>query len=511
MQLVPVPGSQQSCFVVHDHSGFTVTRATIHNTSYPLLRQWVVLCATTIFSLLSPPSVAATWEIKPSLVLSENYSTNISRARLGQEQKDWVTQINPSLVLSIDGPKLKLVANYHMQNSLYAANSRMNATRHELHATANGKLYEDMLLMDGKASISQYNINPLGQQTFNAFNTQANRADVRTFSVSPYLRGRYKGLVNGEIRYTLGSVSSTAFGLSNNRTDSLALSASSGHSFTVLRWNLYYSKQKSTYSGFPTSINNSNYGAKFNYMITPRLSLDASTGYEKSDYVSIARPPKGASNMVGFTWAPSLRTHVDLQAGRRAYGPSLSFNVKHHSRKSLWNIAYTEDITTTQSQFLANAGQAAPLFGPTNFLSNQVFLQKRLSASVTVTGHRNDLTFSLFESSRDAQTPQVQNLALLGAANLALGNRSKQRGGSASWNSKLSPFITSNLTAGYNRNDFLAAGISSQDRNLMLRITTQLQPDLSYSLSLLHNQHESSQINFNSRESAIAAALMMQF
>lgn len=489
-----------------------MTRRTLYRKAYALQCLTGMLCVLATFLHESIRTAeAAEWTIKPSLELNESYSSNISRARIGQERQDWVTQINPNLKLSIDGPKLELDARYRMQNSLYAANSRLNATRHELNASAHAKVFEDLLFVDGKATVSQYNINPLGPQNFNAFNTKANRADVRSASISPYLRARYKGWVNGEVRYTLGSVSTTAFGLANSRSDTLSLSASSGHSFTALRWNVYYSKQKASYSTFLTPINNWNYGARFNYMITPRLSLDATTGYEKSDYVSIARAPKGPTNMIGFTWAPSLRTHIDLQAGRRAYGPSLAFNVKHRSRHTVWDVAYSEDVTTTQAQFLANAGQVAPVFGPTNFLSNQVFLQKRLTASVTITGHRNDLSFSLFDASRDAQTAQNQNLALFGAANLTLGNRSKQRGGSASWNSRLSAHTTGNVTAGYSKNNFLASGITSQERHILFRVTTQLEKDMSYSLSLLHNQHESSQANFNTRENAISAALMMQF
>lgn len=489
-----------------------MTHLRTHCATRRLLRQIALACAlSSLPLLLAAPAAAAEWQIKSHLQLSENYSTNISRTPLGQERKDWITQITPSLELSVNGPRLKLDAHYQMPNSIYAANSGMNNTRHDLNVTAHGKIYEDLLFVDGKATVSQYNISPLGMQAFNAFNTKANRADVRTFSLSPYLSSRYKGLVNGEIRYSLGSVSSTAFGLANYRSDGVSVSASSGHSFTALHWSLYYNKQRFSYPGFQTAINNSNYGARFNYLITPRLSLDASTGFEKSDYVSIARQPKGATSMVGFTWAPSLRTHIDLQAGRRAYGPSLAFSVKHRSRKTLWDIAYTEDVTTTQAQFLGNAGLAAAAFGPTNFLSNQMFLQKRLSASITLTGQRNDLVFTLFNSTREAQTTANQNLALLGAANLALGNRSKQKGANASWNRKLSPTVTGNLSAGYTRNDFLASGISSQERHVLFRLTTQLEPDLSYSLSLLHNQYESSQINFNSRQNAITAALLMQF
>ncbi len=462
--------------------------------------------------LLPQPVDAAEWTVKPSLSLTENYSDNVRHAPRGNEQSDLITQINPGLNLTGTGPKLTFNTVYQMQNLFYAKNKQSDSTRHSLNTNAHTELVNDQLFLDGIASVSQQNTSALGAQALNNFNITANRTEVRSLSISPYLRHRFQGWANSEVRYTHGVVSTNASGLANNQIDSILLNLDSGHSFTTLRWGVRYNKQKSGYGNSLQSINSDAYTGNLGYRITPRFTLNASAGHEKFDYVSTARPPNGSHYSTGFTWTPSQRTNIAASVGHRFFGQSFALNAKHRSRKALWNLDYNEDVTTTQAQFQSNAGMPAPILaGATNFLSNQIFLQKRLTASVTMTGHRNTLNFNLFDSSRDAQTSQAQNFALLGAANLALGNKSKQLGGNASWIHQISPYTSTNLTVGYIKNSFPALNITSHDQTIQLRINSKLQPDLGCSVNLLHNQHNSTLPNSDSRENALTTTLLMQF
>jgi len=490
-----------------------VNRTTTHAAVRLLCGHLAALCPAAAVVLLLPQQVdAAEWTVKPSLSLTENYSDNIRRAPRGNEQSDLITQISPGLNLTGTGPKLTFSTIYQMQNLFYAKNKQSDSTTHNLSTSAHTELVNNQLFLDGIASVSQQNTGTLGPQTLNNFNITANRAEVRSLSISPYLRHRFQGWANSEVRYTHGVVSTNAVGLANSQTDSVLLSLDSGYSFTTLRWGMHYNNQKSSYGNALQTINSDTYAGNLGYMITPRFTLNASAGHEKFNYVSVARPPQGSHYSAGFTWAPSQRTNIDASIGHRFFGQTFALNARHRSRKTTWNLGYSEEVTTTQAQFQANAGLPAPILpGSSNFLSNQVFLQKRLTASVTMTGHSNTLNFNLFDSSRNAQTSQAQNLALLGAANLALGNKSKQLGGNASWVRQISPYTSTHLTLGYIKNNFPALNITNNDKNIQLGIHSKLQPDLGYSVSLRHNQYHSTLPNSNSRENAITAALLMQF
>jgi len=479
----------------------------------PYYVRLIVLCPVTAVIILLPQLTrAAEWKLKPSLTLTENFSDNIRRATRGNEQSDLITQVTPGLTLTGTGPSLTLNTHYTMQNLLYARNTQNNAIRHNLTGNAHTELIKDRFFIDGVTSVGQQYTNTLGPQGLNNFNITANRADVRSLSISPYLRNRFQGWASSEVRYTRGIVNTSAIGLANNQTDSLSLSLNSGHSFNAVRWGLHYGKQKSSYGNALKTINNQTYTANLGYMITPRFSLNASAGYEKSDYAAIARQPQGSHYSAGFTWSPSQRTSVDASIGHRYFGNSFSLHAKHRSRKTTWNLAYSEDITSTQAQLLMNTGLPAPILpGPANFFTNRVLLQKSLTASATIKGQRNSVTFNLFDTLRTAQTSQTLNLGLLGALNQTLSDKSTQQGGNATWSSTISPYTTSNLTLGYTKSSFPSAGISNNNKNLQLGITSKIQPDLGYSVSLRHNQYNSNLPNSTSKENALTASLLMQF
>lgn len=482
-----------------------------HPVRRPFFRLLSIVCA--IAALLpAQPAIAAEWRLKLSLNIAETYSDNIRMASRGNERSDWVTQVSPGLAITAEGPGLKLNTRYQMQNQLYAANQQRNSTRHLLNADAHRELIKSQLFIDGSASVSQQNISALGAQAINNINLTANRADVTTLTISPYLVHRFGSEADGEIRYTQALVNTNAAGLANTRTSRLALKLDSGEAFKSLAWHLNYNQQQSSYSNFVQTINTSTYTGNLSYRITPRFALNAVAGYEKSDYNPTGRPPAGPIYSAGFSWAPGTRTTIEASAGQRYFGSNFALNAKHHSRRTTWSMSYNEDITTTQAQMLANTGTFnQPQSGPTNLLSNQVFLQKRLQTSATLNGQRNTLTFTLFDVLRNGQTPQTQNIALFGVANQALGNNSKQLGGTAFWSSKITPHTTSNLTLGYAVNSFPSLGITSYDKNLQLGISTQLQTKLNSLIEWRRNQRNANLANSDYMENTLSASLMMQF
>jgi len=500
-------------FIPHRWRGNAVKNRAAHPKSLQFLYRLSSLFPITVVILFLPQTAkAAEWSLKLSLSLSESYSDNIAMSSPPNKRPDWATDVSPGLILTANGSRLKLQAHYQMQNVFYAHNGQHNATNHHLKADAHSELVEEHLFLDGIANVSQQNISASGNQSLNNFNISANRADVTSLIISPYLKNHFQGLADSEIRFTHSILSTNALGFANDQNNKLMLKLDTGHAFGVMKGGLSYTVQQSNYSNFVPTINGENYTGNLSYMLTPRFALNANAGYETSDYLSIGRQPRGVFYSAGITWVPSQRTHIEASAGHRFYGSTFAIAAKHRSRRTTWQLDYSEDVTTTQAQFLADAGLPnQPVPGPGNFFSNRVFLQKRWQGSVTVTGRRNTVVFNLFDVWRDAQTPQAQNLALLGAANLALSDQSKQLGSNTSWNSKITPQTTATLTAGYSRNILPTVGITSYDSNIQLSVATRLETGVSSAIRLLHNQRSSNQPNGNYQENAITAALLMQF
>ncbi|MDD5404046.1 MAG: TIGR03016 family PEP-CTERM system-associated outer membrane protein [Sulfuricella sp.] len=505
-------------------------------------------CSAAAILLLPAHAIAAEWTIVPSLDLKETYSDNITLAPRGYEQSDFVTQVIPGISLTGTGPRLRVNARYAMQNLFYAQESNRNTINHMLNANANAELVDNLLFMDGLASISQQNISLTGPQAADNVNVTGNRTEVKTYSLSPYLRHSFGNTASSELRYTHSAVSSGVGGLADSQTDRINLGINSGSAFRTVGWGLNYSNQKTAYDNSASTLiqsrDNEVISGNLRYMVTSRFSLKATGGYEKNDYISIGTKPEGSFWSGGFSWTPGPLTSIDASAGKRFFGNTYSLAASHRTRLTAWNIAYNEDITSTQSQFLLpptidtsgflNQLWAATIPDPVarqqivdsfiqanglplslaeslNYLTNRLFLQKSLRASVALTGARNTLVLSLFNTSRNAQTAQAQDSILFGSSNLALSDKTRQVGGNALWNWRLGPRTSANINAGYTRMSYPELDRTDNDKTLRFSLVRQIQPKLSGAVELRRLQRDSSQSIGTYRENAVTASLHMSF
>lgn len=493
--------------------------------------------------LLSFSTHAADWKITPSLDLKETYTDNVKLASSGNEETDFITQINPGIAVSGTGSHLKLNGRYTMQNLFYLNDSRPSTIRHQLNADGNIELLDDFFFVDAKASISQQNISAFGPQSTDNTNVTGNISNVTTYSISPYIHHHFKNFASAESRLTHDSVSTGTGGLSDSVSNRITASLTSGSDFGRLGWGLHYTKQKLDYINRPT-VDLETYYGDLRYRVTPHLSLVATGGEEKNNYLSVTGNSGGAFWTGGFEWKPTQRTSIAASAGQRFYGSSYSLKADHRSRRTLWSASYSEDITTTRDQFLLPAtfdtaeflvkshlfdflpeaerlaaaeafikanGLPEALADSVNYFTNRFFLQKRLQASVSFSGVRNTLILSIFDTSREAQTSQDADSLLLGSSSLSLNDNTNSTGVNALWNWRLSPNASANLSAGLTRTTSNSTNRQDDLKTLRVSVTKQFQPKLNGMIELRHNERDSNQANSGYSENAITASVNMNF
>lgn len=530
---------------------------------------------------LSPSSHAADWKITPSLDLRETYTDNVRLASPGNEKSDFITQVSPGVSVTGTGSRLKVNMSYAMQNTAHAREDSQIATSHRLNAHGNAELIEQLFFLDGKAGLSQQNISLFGPQTTDNTYLAGNRATVANYSVSPYLRNRFGSIATSELRYTHDEVRTRVGGLSDSKGDSVLFNLSSGPAFRKLGWGLRYNKHKTDYSNNP-SVETESYSVNLRFMITPKFGLTATKGYEKYDYISTTgtqpeerswtagfswtpstkisiQASTGVSEnnylstgtkpeerfwTAGFSWTPTARTSLEASTGHRFFGKTHSLAATHRSRNTVWSVNYSEDISTTRSQFLIPAtistanfldqlwsssipdpvlrkqivdsfilstGLPASLSENINYFTNRFFLQKRLQASVALNSAKSTLLLSVFDSLRETQTAQGMDSLLFGSGNLALNDNTKQTGGNAVWNWRFTPRTNVNVSAGYTKSRSISAGITDINRTMGLGMTRQFRPKLNGAVNLRHNERDTTQSGGNHRENAIIATLHMTF
>ena len=485
---------------------------------------------------VSPNAAGGGWRILPRLSLRETYSDNIRLGGQADAGADMVTQINPGLLVTGVGRRFNVNASYMMNNLIYAEHSNFTRMRHQFNATATTELIENLFFVDGRAAMFQQNASLFGPQGVDNVNVTGNRADVKVYTISPYLRHRFQDFASTELRYTYGIVESNFNALRNSHRNAFQAGLNSGDAFRILNWGLNYSNQMIDFDKTGRSVEMERAVGNLRYMVTPRFGLTATGGYERNTFISIRGSPTSPTWTVGFSWIPDERTNIVATAGQRFFGDTYSVLANHRTRLTVWNASYDQNITTFNQQ--AGAGGMGSLGGivgtgglgglgglgdpgglsgsgsfldPTNFFTNRLFLQKRLQATVGINGATNSLMLRVFDMTRKAFSPESDDADLLGA-NAALLNHTRQSGVNGLWSYRISALTRANFSLGYTRFSFLTTDRKDDFKIGMVSLTRQFQaqPAVNGTIQLRHIERDSNQ-GASYSENAVIASLNMTY
>jgi hypothetical protein len=511
--------------------------------------------------LASSVVLAGQWRIVPNLYLAETYTDNVELSPPGNEESDFITQVTPGVVLFGRGARFSTQLSYQLQTLTYADDSDRNQINHQLRAVDQREWIDNFFFTDALASIRQEN-SSLRQITVN--NEVGNQEDVRTFLVSPYIQSRIGTYADYELRYTYDYAESSASELSGSQANRLLARVNSGLGYqprgpryqarrpplTVLprqhfAWGLEYSKEEISYDN-AEDVTRDRTLADLQYLLTPRIALLGTVGYEDNDFVTLPgeEEPEGSFWSAGFAWTPTPRTQIEARVGERFFGDTKSLAVVSQARRVHWRITYTEDVTTTRENFflpatgstasfldsqlqstisdpveraqavqeiIAARGLPPSILTEQNFFTEEFFLQKAFRASVGWDGRRNRIFADIFHVTSEQQSANRTSNVLFGSTDFALSQEIEQRGGGVLWSLRLGPRTTTNVDLGYTRNDF--TDISRTDDYITARanITRQMRQNLVGMVEVRRQELDSDAADSDYKENAITVSLRMIF
>lgn len=488
----------------------------------------------------SLPAGAAEWSINPGLGVRETYTDNVALAARGAQRSDFITEISPSIAVMGTGSRMHVTADYAMRNFFYSRTSGASNTQHQLHARAGATLVDDLLFFDGDASLGQQAISPFGPQVADNGNLNGNQAEVRTYTLSPYLRHHFGQSATAELRVSRDGVDSDVDNVLDSQSNRVHVSLNSGRDFRSLQWSLLYDGQRIDYKS-SEDVDLKRLSVSLRYLLTSRFAVTGAAGYERNNYAAIGEKPEGAFWTLGADWTPAQRTTISVSAGRRYFGNTVSLAAQHRARIAVLNAAYQEEITTSRSQFLvpSTADTAAFLNGllmssvpdsaeresrvsrfihdanlppsldtPVNTFTNRVYLQKTASLSAASRGAKNTLITSLFHTER---VPQSAAGPLQASGQALLEDATRQTGISALWSWSLSPRTRLGANASFSRARTAAGDRRDDNMTFRVGVVRQLQPSLNGGIELRRLEKRSSQAGADFRENALSAFLLMNF
>lgn len=495
----------------------------------------------------------AAWDFSPIANARATYSDNVTLQADENARGGFIGQLSPGFELSNRSQRFDFKLNYMYNLYEYSGKRQSGAQRHsqDLDSALKSRLVEELLYLDANAAVHQQALSAFGPQSSGNGYISNNQNEVRTYRISPYLVHRFGAFANGELRYTRDSVSTDHIGMRRSDGNTISTKVASGPSFRRFGWDVslaraVYDEELPVSGGGErfqtTSSKNANVGLR--YVATPQLNVGVFGGYDAYDYSSLGGAQSGTAYGANVAWQPSARTSIEASAGHRFYGPSYSLNLQHRSRGTVWNVLYSDAVSTTRSQFLLpqaidtaamldrlfraqisdpalraaavqayiqQAGLPASLATSVNFLSNRYSLFKQLNASVAWQLSRTTTTVSVYRNKRQMLSSQQADSVLLGSSLATLNDNTEQLGAMATVSYKPGAQSVLTLIGNASKVKSLSDDRTGNHRDVRLNLARTYSTRLSGSVEVRHVKGTTGLGGVRYTENAVVAMLASKF
>lgn len=465
----------------------------------------------------------------PTFGASTTYIDTRGR-QTGEADRQFITQISPGLTWSRRHGRVQGSLDYRLNARFYSKQDEADDRQNALSASIRAEAIEDWLFVDGRASVAQGAISPFGQPVNGGLGVNDNATEVRTYSLSPYLRGKAFGAAVYEARWTAARTRGARQTGSNSDTDTslISLASATGARFG---WSVQATHQEVDFGSGANSAND-RVNAQLNMAVNAELRLGLSGGRESTDVIGGLRR---SYNNWGWTaqWTPTPRTDLSVASERRYFGNSHNLRFTHRMRRSTW--VYTDTRGASSGGDGIGAGQPVSLYSlyfsffeaqePDPLLRDQLvraFLQANgldptalasggfLTSAITLQ-RRQNLAFAIqgVRTSISLQAYRGETQALQAAGSLQDRSPVRQSGHTASISYRLTPSSSISLFGSRQRTASSGFQPETSTRSANLAWSATLGPHVSTSVALRHTDFDSP--SNPTRESAATASLNVRF
>lgn len=402
--------------------------------------------------------------VAPRILINETLTDNVRLSSV-DKQSEQTTEISPGIRIVVNGARLKSYFDYSLSEVVYAKNSSARRTLNALNTFGTFEAIENFAFVDFSGLISRQAISAFGNPLIDNTSINTNQAEVATYRLSPYVRGRFGNLVSYEARYSRIITRTDAVAGSGVTSTESVGRLSGDSSFRNLGWRVDATQQSIDYTfGRATKADRLSLG--LSYFLTPQLSIFGNAGREANNYVSLDKQIYGTRGF-GVRWSPSERTSLSASRDYQFFGKGHNVRFDHRTARTAWRFSDTKGISTTPPQTgIINQGrnydilysqfasiepdpvlraQLVNAFLQTNglnpnatatggFLTSAVTLERRQDLLFALLGVRDTITFiATRNESRRLDTVST------GVDDLTTASLVRQRGFSVNYSHRLTP------------------------------------------------------------------------
>ncbi len=417
-------------------------RGVLNRTTVPTMTACCVVAGLAIAN--SSPGRAGDWRMSSGVAVQETFSDNVGLAVGDAERNsELITQITPNIGLRGRGGRMSMGLNYSFSKLLHRQDTARDTVNNNLLATGQVEVWDKTAFIESQASISRVIVDNEVASSESVAGQNNNQTETRTVNITPVFRHHFGTWVETESRTTFSKVDSATNDLTSTRSITSRLSASGGRRFTSFRWSGLVTSRKVQNDGDRPSLRTRTVNGNLSYIVSPRISLTSSLGYETIDDSSLNDNATGLTWNAGFQARPSGKTSLGFTYGSQNNSTTINFNATHRlSERTRLTASFSQVLQTTQSQIsdaLANAvvdpltgeivdaATGLPIDGSSSNLGIEENTFRSDTLQISVNGSRRLTTFGLSASWNRRNTEATGITATSLTAGMTLGRTFNSR------------------------------------------------------------------------------------
>jgi uncharacterized protein (PEP-CTERM system associated) len=496
-----------------------------------------------LLPLLFPAFAGASeLQLDSHLRIAEIYADSEGPVLRGREQRGFITEISPGFTAAAHTAKADARFHYILQNFTFQRTPENNRTDHLFAADAKTRIIPDFFFFDARVARTREMVSALAPQYIDAPISAEDRAVVRSYSFSPYIRRGRDSAVAYEFRYLRDHLDSSSRQLPWSDADTITASVKSGTGARLFGWTLSYFNERVAYKPSQDTRRESE-SAQVRLYLDPSLAILGTFGYEDNRVPFAGRRPAGTFWNAGFKWEPSRLTRLTLAGGERFFGKTWLLDFSHHGKLFHWTASHDRYLSSSRAQllvptgfttfsylesmasatlpdpvararavndFIASRGLPAQVFSAVNFFVAEPFLEERFDSALTFKSARTTAILTVFRVNRDTRALGSTSRGIIGSDDPTLSPNVLQKGGSVLLSWQYTPRTDFELDAGFDDSRFQDTGASAKSGFAQVGVRHALYRKIACSLDYRYLWGRSLGVD-RYRERAIIAAVTIRF
>ncbi|WP_207061024.1 TIGR03016 family PEP-CTERM system-associated outer membrane protein [Motiliproteus sp. SC1-56] len=478
-----------------------------------------------------PVFAAPDWRLTPTLNLTQSFTDNF-RLNTSDGSSEFITEITPGATLTRQGNRVNLALNYQMQYVDYLSTLTSDQVNHRLSLSSESEIIEDSLFLDANARYTQQLIDRRSANTGDNLLDPGNFTDTWVFDLQPSWRRRLDTPLGAKTTVGIDTTVNTV-GYNNLGDDSsgygIRAFVETAAGKTPFSWSISAEHRRADPDRSLTQQTET-YDATIGYRISPKTEGRLRYGYVDNHLDDPTDEDAGVGDFWGaqLLLHPNARTTLDINYNSRLLGTNdRGFTLTHRRRHTTWSLRHSESVSSTRQEFLqftpagalicpagddfllsecrlVESGEAVlpgpdeqvfVVGAPLPTLREDRFIQESTNANLVIKVSKTTLNLGLFQRDRELQQ-QV--------------SKERDSGTNIAWTLRLSGRTKTTVQFTWTRIETLGLPTDYQ-RAVVFIGTKKLTPESGLSLTIRHNERDSSDPRRAFSENRVAIAYNRTF